>query len=147
MARNEKAEDGKSMEIRPRNWTVSVLLLCLREWNSYGYELMARASAFGFGVLSTPTTYRALRQMEKEGTVESGWETPKEGPARRVYSITDAGMDYLDLWADSLERYRRMMDAFFMLYAGRPLRPDAEQAVTKQPDMEDNVGEQKGQGS
>ena len=32
---------------RPRNWLVPVILLSLREWNSYGYELMERASAFG----------------------------------------------------------------------------------------------------
>ena len=28
---------------RPKNWLVPVVLLSLREWNSYGYELMGRA--------------------------------------------------------------------------------------------------------
>ena len=31
------------MGSRPRNWLVPVILLSIREWNSYGYELMERA--------------------------------------------------------------------------------------------------------
>jgi poly-beta-hydroxybutyrate-responsive repressor len=96
----------------------------LREWNSYGYELMERATAFGFEAMNPGTLYRTLRQMEKDGIVESSWETSKGGPARRMYSITDTGVDYLDFWARSLEQYQRTMDSFFRLYTGRPLRPE-----------------------
>jgi poly-beta-hydroxybutyrate-responsive repressor len=69
---------------------VPVILLTLREWNSYGYELMERAAAFGFEAMNPGTLYRTLRQMEKEGIVESTWETSRGGPARRMYSITGA---------------------------------------------------------
>ncbi len=55
---------------RPKNWLVPVILLSLREWNSYGYELMERASAFGFKAMNPGTLYRTLRQMEKDGIVE-----------------------------------------------------------------------------
>lgn len=103
---------------RPANWPVPVLLICLRQWNSYGYELMERASAFGFGSLNAPTTYRTLRRMESDGVIESSWSDSGDGPARRVYSITDAGLAYLDLWVEYLENYRRTMDAFLRLYAG-----------------------------
>ena len=104
---------------RPRNWLVPVILLTLREWNSYGYELMERASAFGFEAMNPGTLYRTLRQMEKNGVVKSSWETSKGGPARRMYSITDAGEAYLDFWAQALEQYRRDMDAFFRTYYGQ----------------------------
>src|SRR3712207_6087299 len=88
----EARESGfGGVEARPRNWLVPVILLSLREWNSYGYELMERASAFGFEAMNPGTLYRTLRQMEKEGIVESTWETSRGGPARRMYSITDAG--------------------------------------------------------
>lgn len=110
--------DEMTGEVRPRNWPVPVFLLCLREWNLYGYELMEQAAAFGFGAMNSPTTYRTLRRMEEDGVVESAWETSKEGPAKRVYSITAAGLVYLDLWAESLEQYRRTTDAFLRLYAG-----------------------------
>lgn len=115
------------MEARPRNWLVPVILLALREWNSYGYELMDRAATFGFEAMNPGTLYRTLRQMEKDGIVKSSWETSKGGPARRMYSITEAGETYLDFWAKALEQYQKNMDTFFRLYAGRPLNasPDA----------------------
>jgi PadR family transcriptional regulator, regulatory protein PadR len=112
----------------PKNWLTAVLLLLLREWSSYGYDLMEKAAAFGFAALNPGTLYRVLRQMEKEGLVSSGWDTSGQGPARRIYSITEAGEAYLKLWAGSLEQYRRTMDTFFRLYTGRPMskRPDPE---------------------
>ena len=115
-----KEDKKREVEVRPRNWLVPVVLLTLREWNSYGYELMERTAAFGFEAMNPGTLYRTLRQMEKEGVVESKWETSKGGPARRMYTITDAGEAYLDFWAEALEQYRRNMDAFFSLYTGRP---------------------------
>ena len=105
---------------RPRNWLVPVILLSIREWNSYGYELMERARTFGFEAMNTGTVYRKLRQMEENGVLESSWETPGGGPARRMYAITDAGEAYLGLWAKSLERHQKSMDNFFWLYAGKP---------------------------
>ncbi len=117
----------RAVEARPRNWLVPVILLSLREWNSYGYELMERASKFGFEAMNPGTLYRTLRQMEKEGIVESTWETSRGGPARRMYSITDAGRAYLDFWAQSLEQYQRTMDNFFRLYTGRPLRQEKKE--------------------
>jgi PadR family transcriptional regulator, regulatory protein PadR len=118
---NEKREPGvrrtgfQKTEVRPRNWLVPVILLTLREWNSYGYELMERTAAFGFEAMNPGTLYRTLRQMEKEGVVESKWETSRGGPARRMYTITDAGEAYLDFWAEALEQYRRNIDTFFRI--------------------------------
>src|ERR687885_346810 len=114
-----KEEKRRGVEVRPRNWLVPVILLTLREWNSYGYELMERAAAFGFEAMNPGTMYRTLRHMEENGVVKSKWETSKGGPARRVYSITDAGEAYLDFWVNSLKQYQRNMDAFFQLYTGR----------------------------
>jgi PadR family transcriptional regulator PadR len=111
-------------EARPRNWLVPVMLLSLQQWNSYGYELMERAAAFGFETMNPGTMYRTLRHMEKNGSVKSKWETSGGGPARRMYSITDAGEAYLDLWASSLEHYQQTMDAFFRLYRDTPRRID-----------------------
>ena len=122
-------EAGGIEACRPRNWLVPVILVTLREWNSYGYELMERLTAFGFETMNPGTLYRTLRQMEKDGVVKSDWETSQGGPARRVYSITDAGEAYLDFWARSLEQYRRNMDTFFQIYR--------EQAATKGREQND----------
>ncbi len=109
----------RTIEVRPRNWLVPVILLTLRECTSYGYKLMEQTAKFGFEAMNPGTYYRTLRQMEKDGLCESEWDTSSgTGPARRVYSITEAGEAYLGFWAEALEQYRRNMDAFFSLYTG-----------------------------
>jgi len=60
--------------------------------------------------------------MEENGVVKSKWETSGDGPARRMYSITDAGEAYLDFWANSLRQYKQTMDAFLRIYTGGPSR-------------------------
>ena len=93
-----------------------LLLMSLRQWNSYGYELMEKMAVFWDEAINPGTVYRMLRQMEKNGVIESTWETSENGPARRMYSITGAGVEYLDLSIASLEQCHRNMDAFLRLY-------------------------------
>src|SRR5947207_6275829 len=102
-----------------KNWLVPVVLLMLRGWSSYGYELMEKMAAFGLATMNAGTFYRTLRQMEKDGMVSSSWNTSEAGPARRMYSITAAGEAYLKFWAESLDQYQRMMDTFFQHYTGQ----------------------------
>jgi PadR family transcriptional regulator, regulatory protein PadR len=99
-----------------RKWCVPVILLMLRQWNSYGYELMEKLAAFGLQAMNPGTFYRMLRRMEKDGMVSSTWDISVAGPARRVYSLTQAGEAYLKFWAESLEQYQKMMNTFFELY-------------------------------
>jgi PadR family transcriptional regulator, regulatory protein PadR len=112
---------------RPRNWLEAVILLSLREWNSYGYELMGRARRFGFEAINTGTLYRTLRRMEKGGVVESSWDFSEGGPARRMYTITGPGDAHLDVWEKSLERYQLSVNAFFKLYGGKPLHAQEDE--------------------
>jgi len=108
-------------EGRPRNWLVLVMLLSLRRrGNSYGYELIKWAAAFGFQTMNPGSMYRILRQMENEGLCKSEWETTsKGGPLRRMYSVTDAGEAYLDFLAKGLKQYQQTMDYFLRLYSSR----------------------------
>lgn len=110
-----------------KNWLVPVLLLMLRQWSSYGYELMEKMTAFGLSAMNAGTFYRTLRQMEKDGMVSSRWDTSEGGPARRVYSITEAGENYLKFWTSSLEHYQKMMNTFFQLYNIRPPQQEKEE--------------------
>lgn len=121
--RENESQTGAT-ESWSKNWLVPILLLMLREWSSYGYELMERVATFGLAAMNPGTFYRTLRQMEKEGMVRSSWDTSETGPARRMYSITEAGETYLKYWADSLNQYQRLMDTFFRLYTGRPSQKD-----------------------
>lgn len=105
---------------QPRSWLQPFLLLALEQWQSHGYELIGRMSTFGFETLDRGSVYRTLRQLEKDGLVVSGWDTSKDGPARRLYSLTDAGRTYLNTWAASLRGYQIMLDHFFTLYPEAP---------------------------
>jgi len=120
-----------------KNWLVPIVLLMLREWSSYGYELMEKMATFGLNTMNAGTFYRTLRQMEKDGMVQSSWETSEGGPARRMYSITEAGEAYLKLWAESLDQYQRMMNTFFQLYTGRPRKEQTEsESKTEKEDQQ-----------
>ena len=109
-------KDNKNLQVRPKNWTVPVALVLLREEGSHGYELMERLEEFGFEEVDAGTLYRTLRRMEKEGLCESEWETSESGPARRTYSVTDEGEEYLAAWAEGCKRYQNLMDCFYRAY-------------------------------
>ena len=93
-----------------------VALVLLRQHSSHGYQLLDRTVELGFEAMNPGTLYRTIRKMEKDGLCESKWETASRGPARRIYSITEAGEAYLDMWFKSLEQYKQTMDSFLQAY-------------------------------
>lgn len=100
----------------PKNFLIPIMLLHLKELNSHGYELMEKVTQFGIESLDQGNFYRLLRQLEKDELVSSQWDTSAGGPAKRIYSITETGEQYLDLWANSLSQYQQMLNQFFNLY-------------------------------
>ncbi len=73
------ATDGECLRDR--------LLTMVGERPGHGYELCDRLRCAAVGTAETVAVYRALRAMERDGLVESRWDDPPSGPARRVYSI------------------------------------------------------------
>jgi PadR family transcriptional regulator, regulatory protein PadR len=122
---------------QPRSWLQPFLLLELEHLQSHGYELIRRMSAFGFEALDRGSVYRTLRQLEKDGLVVSGWDTSKDGPARRLYSLTDAGRIYLNTWAASLRGYQLMLNHFFSLYP-TPTAPHDDEPDSAEPEASAN---------
>lgn len=108
-----------NIDTRPRNWLTPVLLVMLREESSHGYELMERIAQFGFEQINPGTLYRALRKMEKEGLCETTWVTSNGGPPCWVYSVTDAGEEYLESWAEGCRKYQQVLDSFFLAHTCR----------------------------
>ena len=115
------------IDARPKAWLTPVALVVLREEGSYGYELMERITEFGFEEINPGTMYRTLRKMEEAGLCQSGWETAHGGAARRMYSVTDEGIAYLDGWAEACKQYQRVLGAFNEAYTcNRSLRTSSE---------------------
>lgn len=98
------------------------VLLVLAEDDRHGYELATALAACGYGKPDIGGLYRALRAMEQEGLVSSWWEAGR-GPARRVYAITDAGVESLDgsiaTARDALRRLDRLLSFYRRVSQGR----------------------------
>jgi len=124
--RNPK-DAGRPPKGTPKNYLMAWLLVMLKGYNLHGYEIMKELKE-RFDVISDPgTVYRALRQLERDGYIASWWDAKEQGPARRVYTLTESGTDALKLWSSALEQYRTNLDAFFNLYTGNWTKPKQEQ--------------------
>ncbi len=114
------------------------MLLMLRDWSLHGYQIWQQLKTMNIPGLSEhdrPAVYRILRQLEQEGKVLSHWDTnDKSGPARRVYALTEAGKDFLALWAEGLNQYRRNFDFFFKFYTGGMFPSPFEVLPRAEPD-------------
>lgn len=100
----------------PRNYLKPCLLLLIAEEPSHGYDLLERLEELGMGATDPGGLYRALRAMEREELVRSEWETSEAGPARRTYSLTPDGSDWLHAWAGALRESRRLLGRFLSRY-------------------------------
>jgi DNA-binding PadR family transcriptional regulator len=72
------------------------ILSLINAMPTYGHELRATLPALGFPyyVHSAPV-YDALKRLEQDGLVTRRWEIQQAGPARVIYTITEAGVAYL----------------------------------------------------
>lgn len=90
-----------------------------------GYDIGERLGAMPLYGESGPDSgglYRTLRRLESLELVSSEWDTSGAGPARRLYSITEAGARCLENWARTLEAHRAAVAAFledYQRFAGR----------------------------
>jgi PadR family transcriptional regulator len=100
----------------PRDILAPFVLLAVSMQRAHGYVIEDYLRAFGLFGITMSTLYRTLRQMEKDGYLESTWEPGPTGPARRVYTITDAGHAWLDSSAALLDAYRQTIDRFLDVY-------------------------------
>ena len=53
--------------------------------------------------------YALLRKMEEDSLILSNWDIQKSGPARRIYHITEEGLEYLNCYLGRLRRAGQMI--------------------------------------
>jgi PadR family transcriptional regulator PadR len=124
----------------PRDILAPFVLLAVSLQRAHGYVIEDYLRALGLFGITMSTLYRTLRQMERDGFLESTWEPGPTGPARRVYTITDTGHAWLDSSASMLNAYRETINRFFGLYdAGRG--PAANQDQPDEPKDEKETRE------
>lgn len=107
----ECAELGKSLN-RLSQPTI-LTLLARSDKPLHGYVIVqqaAKSPMFGGKKPDATGIYRALKRMEEAELVTSHWETPEEGSAKRLFTLTDKGRSCLRRWIDTLACYQLTLE-------------------------------------
>ena len=82
-----------------------VLLALLAREPMYGYSLIQTMSDLNLFSGNTPDVtgiYRKLREMEHSGVLTTQTEDSAIGPSRKIYTVTELGLQCLERWKKSL---------------------------------------------
>ncbi|MEM1569269.1 MAG: PadR family transcriptional regulator [Candidatus Bathyarchaeia archaeon] len=86
------------------------ILSIVRSKPAHGSEIhQALKDKFNMDV-PKPLVYGLLRIMEHQGLLASTWEIKESGPAKRVYTITEEGLDYLTMVLDKLKKAKEIIE-------------------------------------
>jgi len=123
---------GRGRHRRGRQWFGSgdmkyVILKLIKEKPMHGYEVMKALEdkTRGCYTPSPGTVYPTLQWLEDEGLVQS---EDREG--KKVYSITDAGSEFLEENKSSVEDIFDRIDEMIDRFVGDPM-PDVNRAIGK----------------
>src|SRR2546423_781093 len=79
----------------------TLVLSALKQGDAHGFEILRRLEEAGSGALKLKegSLYPALYRLEAAGMIRGEWEdsaTPRRGPRRRIYRLTQKGRRRLD---------------------------------------------------
>ncbi|OLN32595.1 Transcriptional regulator, PadR family [Desulfosporosinus metallidurans] len=97
--------------------TPAFLLLLLADAPSYGGLLLTRLETeLPYVFSDSAIVYRSLQEMEKNGSVESSWETRESGQPRKWYTITPKGKQDLKEQAEDIRQRYANFEYFLSHY-------------------------------
>ncbi|WP_407305764.1 PadR family transcriptional regulator [Desulfosporosinus sp. SB140] len=97
--------------------TPAFLLLFLEDAPSYGALLLTRLqNELPYCFSDSANVYRCLQEMEKDGSVETHWETRESGQPRKWYTITAKGRQELKEQAEDIRQRRANFEFFLSRY-------------------------------
>jgi PadR family transcriptional regulator PadR len=91
----------------------TLILAVLKHGPLHGYAIARAIEEWSADALHLRegTLYPALRQLEEQGVIQSTWEVQEPGPARRVYSLTEAGQAEFARRVETWESYSAAINA------------------------------------
>ena len=103
----------------PLRGLLNLAILCIvKQKPSYGGEVHQKLrKAFGINT-PKPLVYTLLRRMEENGLLTSTWDVEGGGPARRVYRITEEGLEWLREAVKGLEKAIPLIRAILKAFEG-----------------------------
>ncbi|XRH75381.1 MAG: PadR family transcriptional regulator [Candidatus Methanosuratincola verstraetei] len=111
-------------EATPKGLLHLAILSLLKEKELHGGSIhQSLKEKFGVDPAKS-IVYIMLRRMEKAGLLVSEWDTSEGGPAKRVYRITQEGLDYLEEATGRLRNAARII----RILLGEGDGPDAQRS-------------------
>ena len=102
-----------------RGWIQFLILRMLYEKQMYGYQLMAKLEERGFVLpnrLESGAVYTILRRMESHGLLKSEWERIESGRQRRIYEVTEEGVETLKMGLKTIIKRKTLMNDLASFY-------------------------------
>ncbi|MFN3600825.1 MAG: PadR family transcriptional regulator [Dietzia sp.] len=62
----------------------------------HGYGISQALESAGLNPIKGAQLYPALVRLEDQGAIVAHWQASESGPARKVYELTDAGLEQLE---------------------------------------------------
>ena len=115
-----------------------VLLALLAREPMYGYSLIQTMSDLNLFSVGTPDVtgiYRKLREMERSGVLATKTENSAIGPSRKIYSVTELGMQCIERWQSSLASSVEHLESViaFIRETGKCSAPEKEIRLNMAP--------------
>ncbi|MDI9259586.1 PadR family transcriptional regulator [Alicyclobacillus sendaiensis] len=90
------------------------LLLLLLDGEAHGGTLWSKLKSLlpDQWNIDSGAVYRTLRDLEERGSVSSQWMTEESGPAKRVYAITQKGLEELYEWRKDILLRKQSLEIF-----------------------------------
>ena len=84
----------------------------------HGYQLLEeiKIRSHGCHKLEPGSIYTLLRRMEERGLLESKWERVEGGPDRRIYKLTNKGVEALKMGLTSIVKRKRLFEDLMNFY-------------------------------
>ena len=104
-----------------RPFIYPAILLLLSEEPTHGYSLSQKLVEMGLMDEDAGPTpiYRVLTRLEDEGLAVHENVAEGQGPARKVYRLTEAGNEALASWSARLEQMKKLIGWYDKGYAKR----------------------------
>ncbi|MEM3481253.1 MAG: PadR family transcriptional regulator [Candidatus Korarchaeum sp.] len=101
-----------------RRWIQFLILRILYEKPMHGYQLIEEIErrSSGYHKLDPGSVYTLLRRMEAKGFVISEWEKAEAGPARRIYRLTDEGVEVLRRGLEAIVIRKELLEDLIGFY-------------------------------
>ena len=104
---------GKNMKHFAAPW---ILLTLVDHEGAHGYRIKKIMTQYteDLGIpLNITGLYRHLNALEQRGVLYSEWDSPRKGPARRRYYLTEYGQECLRQWMRTVSMQSLLIGRFF----------------------------------